>query len=208
MKDWPPLPPDEELERADDLLGQANALLSRHRTGWTNPLSQRHDELADAAPEAFTPFGAGLEDEDLPILTEVVDDLDLPPGWNAPPTAPPSAPQMPPPMPAAPTSAPDAPLKRAIELDASPLNAPAITLEDRIAYQIAERLVELDTQIARSIGDWMETEFPQLLRRELDHLGERLQAEMRAHLRATLLPELSARISEQMDLTPSSPPKD
>ena len=32
MKDWKPLPHDEDLERADDLLDQADALLRRHRS--------------------------------------------------------------------------------------------------------------------------------------------------------------------------------
>ena len=31
MKDWQDFPDDDELDRADDLLGQADALLRRHR---------------------------------------------------------------------------------------------------------------------------------------------------------------------------------
>ena len=31
MKDWQDFPDDNELDRADDLLGQADALLRRHR---------------------------------------------------------------------------------------------------------------------------------------------------------------------------------
>ena len=181
MKDWPPLSPDEELARADSLLDQANALLSRHR-----PTTR--DNLTESPDEALPPFGASLENEDLPILTEVVDDLDLPSDW---------AEQATKPLP--PLSKPAAP---PAPLDDAAVAAPAITLEDRIAFQIAERLIELDTQITRSIGDWMDREFPQLLQRELDRLAEHLQTEMRAHLRATLLPELSARISEQMNRMP------
>jgi len=181
MKDWPPLSPDEELARADSLLDQADALLSRHR-----PTTR--DNLIESPNDALSPFGANLEDEDLPILTEVVDDLNLPPDW---------AEQAAKPLP--PLSKPAA---QPTTLDDALLAAPAITLEDRIAFQIAERLIELDTQITRSIGDWMDREFPQLLQRELDRLAEHLQTEMRAHLRATLLPELSARISEQMNRMP------
>lgn len=61
MSIWAPLPRDDELERADELLDQADALLRRHRGA----------EPASARPRA------ALDDEDLPILTDVVDDLEL-----------------------------------------------------------------------------------------------------------------------------------
>ncbi|ENO86294.1 hypothetical protein [Thauera linaloolentis] len=178
MRDWPPLPADEELERADDLLGQADALLGRHRAGRPADMpasAQGTDEASSGASADFDPSF----DDDLPILTEVVEASELPPDWAG---------QAPPPQPPAPP----------------PPAEPAITLEDRIAYQIAERLIDLDTQIARSINDWMDREFPQLLQRELDRLGERLQVEMQAHLRATLLPELSAHVSRQMERDPDA----
>lgn len=61
MSTWAPLPRDDELERADELLDQADALLRRHRGA----------EQGAARPRA------ALDDEDLPILTDVVDDLEL-----------------------------------------------------------------------------------------------------------------------------------
>lgn len=70
MKDWLPLPPDEELERADDLLDQADALLGRHRAA--RPANET------AAP----PSPADADSADLPILTEVVDPSELPLGWS------------------------------------------------------------------------------------------------------------------------------
>lgn len=192
MKDWPPLPPDEELERADSLLGQADALLQRHRSHDPAALSAAEHDRGEPFIDDFPPIGSSLDDDDIPILTEVVNDIDLPPDW------------------AEATAKPLPPLSATISLTAAfsaPLPAQAaITTEDRVAYQIAERLIDLDTQIARSITEWMDKEFPQFLQRELDRLSEHLQTEMQAHLRATLLPELSARISEQLDLAPDAPP--
>ena len=83
MKDWQDFPDDDELERADDLLGQADALLRRHRgdTAPSSPGTQRSTDRDAAEPVHATPSGAAMQafdDDDLPILTEVVDDLDLP----------------------------------------------------------------------------------------------------------------------------------
>ena len=193
MKDWLPLSPDEELERADDLLDQADALLGRHRAS---------RETVSAGSNA-SPLGTSLADTDsadLPILTEVVDPSELPLGWSE--RDPDSLSFASPPSASRPTET------------ATPVATPpassaaqsAITTEDRVAYQIAERLIELDTLIARSINDWMDQEFPQILQRELDNLSERLQVELQAHLRATLLPELSAHISRQMERSSDLPP--
>ncbi len=208
MKDWPHLPTDAELERADSLLNQADALLSRHRSappeavpGAMPTTGQVTDE---SSREALPPYGASLADEDLPILTEIVDELDLPPEWTE------HAARPLPPLSA--TASVTASVTAAF--NASPLAGPtsstststpaAMTAEDHVAYQIAERLIDLDTQIARSVTEWMDKEFPQFLQRELDRLSEHLQTEMQAHLRATLLPALSAHISEQLELTPGT----
>ena len=214
MKDWPPLhaDADAELERADDLLDQADALLSRHRMPpdaqpAARVTTQQHTDayVREALASCDSPLA---DDDDLPFLTEIVDELELPPerteqaarplpplsataaltasvstAFSASPIAEPSPPSTP--------STPGAPSATA-----------RMSTEDRITYQIAERLVELDTQIARSINEWMDKELPQLLQRQLEHLSEQLQTEMQAHLRATLLPELSAHISAQLELTP------
>jgi hypothetical protein len=189
MKDWPELQPDRELERADILLDQADALLRRHHA---------HEEPEGGPADAWTP-GAGLDD-DLPILTEVVEGFEFPPETPAsslrpaapfrlgssPATAMHQGPEaLDPPASAAATAVP---LARAA--------APSDTLQARLA----ERLVELDTEIAREIGAWVATEMPPILARELDQLAGRMQAEIEAHLRATLLPELSARLGRLLDL--------
>jgi len=93
MSNWslsPRLDPDDELKAADLLLGKADALLRRHRAA--EPQAPVLPE-----PEEFV----SLEDEDLPLLTEVVDPSEwvvssqaasLPPA--AAPPAPPTAPMQ------------------------------------------------------------------------------------------------------------------
>lgn len=67
------------------------------------------------------------------------------------------------------------------------------------ASELAGQLVSLDTAISREVETWFATELPQLLSRELDKLADRLQVETLAHLRATLLPALSERISRRVE---------
>ena len=69
--------------------------------------------------------------------------------------------------------------------------------------QMVERLIALDARLARAIEDWMETELPQIVAREVATVGERIREQALAHLRATLLPRLSQDISALLD--PESP---
>ena len=237
---------DDELERADDLLGQADALLRRHR-GDATPASPRTPspggagpaEPADAAPAISPATMQAFDDDDLPILTEVVDDLDLPAEILQPVEAPvaaaavastaamPSfvrslaAAQFTPagepaaatvrdaapepvtqPEPPAPQTPHPQPAPSAAESAASPPARSAAAQEQ----QLAERLVELDTAIAREIDEWAARELPQIIARELERLGERIQDEALAHLRATLLPGISARVSSLFDDRPHDVP--
>lgn len=233
---------DDELERADDLLGQADALLRRHR-GDATPASPRTPspggagpaEPADAAPATSPATMQAFDDDDLPILTEVVDDLDLPAEIFQPVEAPfaASAAAMPSfvrslaaaqftpagepaastvrdaapepvtqPEPPAPQTPHPQPAPSAAESAASPPARSAAAQEQ----QLAERLVELDTAIAREIDEWAARELPQIIARELERLGERIQDEALAHLRATLLPGISARVSSLFDDRPHDVP--
>ncbi len=177
MNEWPPPSRDDDLERADDLLGQADALLRRHR-GQSDMEAPRH---------AQDPEPAFDDDDDLPILTEIVDDLDLAQAWPA-------------------HKAADAATASIFFTPPAPAAVPAAVPaagqgahRAAVAQHLAERLVELDTEIARKVADWVAVEFQQVLDRELERLGERVRAEMLAHLRATLLPELSAHVSTLLD---------
>ncbi len=73
----------------------------------------------------------------------------------------------------------------------------ALLVSSRAA--LIEELVELDTEISRAVESWLATELPQIVDRELQALGERVQAEALAQLRSTLLPSLSERIAGRID---------
>ena len=93
MKDWQDFPDDDELDRADDLLGQADALLRRHRGDTAAPPARTPPptDHGPAGPVLAMPPAAAIQvfdDDDLPILTEVVEDLDLPAEIFQPPAAP------------------------------------------------------------------------------------------------------------------------
>ncbi len=152
MSTWAPLPRDDELERADELLDQADALLRRHRGA----------EQGAARPRA------ALDDEDLPILTDVVDDLEL---VQEPATAGAQSPGA-----TEPASAPAA--ERAAA--AAPIRP-------------GEAQKDLEQALLREVESWITSEMPRILARELDQLGERLREEMLAHLQSTLAPRLSGR---------------
>ena len=76
---------------------------------------------------------------------------------------------------------------------------PVIATETALPDDLAERLVALDTAIARHIENWVATELPQLISRELDELAARISDKAAAHLRATLLPVVSAEIADTLD---------
>lgn len=141
---------DDDLKAADELLDKANALLRRHKGA----------ELPE--PDEFV----ALDDDELPVLTDIVDPSEL------------ERLELAEPEPAA--AAPDEPVPIAVS-------------------ELAEQLVSLDAAISREVETWLATELPQLLSRELDKLAGRLQVETLAHVRATLLPALSERISRSLE---------
>lgn len=148
MSTWPLPPrlePDDDLKAADLLLGKADALLKRHR-GAEPRLPEPEEEVS-------------LEDEDIPVLTEVVAPEDLPAGL--------SVPRQPQPK--------------------------------RPASALAEQLISLDTEVSRAVEAWFHAELPQIVARELDKLGASIREQALAHLRATLLPTLSAHISHHLE---------
>lgn len=123
-------------------------------------------------------FDALDEGDDLPVLTDVVDER-IEPYIGAPAT----------PI-----------ILEPVSNDAEPEpGIPAPAPSERAANHLAERLVALDTAINRHIEEWVNNELPQLVSRELDDLAERLREAAAAHLRATLLPALSAEIADTLD---------
>ncbi|HRP74435.1 MAG TPA: hypothetical protein PK725_01965 [Rhodocyclaceae bacterium] len=145
MKDWREKDwrasrddPEAELREADLLLSKADALLRRHQVpGQTGPTDTS---------------------DDLPLLTDVVEDLAFDPGSEPEPVA-----------------------------------------GQGNGVALAELLVDLDTELAREIEFWFANELPQLVASELDRFSENLRREALAHMRATLIPSLSERISNRLD---------
>ena len=140
-------------------------------------------EKADALIQRHASFAIDPELDDLPVLTDVVETP--PPALDAAPTTEPAEP-----------AEPDAPLP-----DLAAATAAATRAE---ADRLAERLVLLDTAISRHIQEWVATELPQLVSRELDDLAERLQATAASLLRATLLPLISTEIADTLDKGPEA----
>lgn len=164
MKDWPLRSETEaEIARADDLLDKADALLRRHRDTGPEPVVTESDPILPLA-----------DGDDLPILTDIVDefDADIPVLTDA---APPVA-----------TSPP-------------PATIPAAAAHGIDPAIVAEHLIEIDTEISREVEAWLANELPQILSRELDALVEKVRRETLAHLRATLLPTLSERIARRLN---------
>lgn len=67
------------------------------------------------------------------------------------------------------------------------------------SMQMSEHLIQLDAFIAQAVDGWMARELPQIISGELDSLVERLKTQAAAHMRATLLPEISDRLSLLLD---------
>lgn len=126
-------------EEGDRLLQKADALIHRHES-----------------------FAIPPEVDDLPVLTEVVDERIEP-------------------------YIGDAPL----------LELPAMNEDPEPGAQagaMAGDLSLLDDALRHHLDEWVDNELPQLISRELDALADRLALAAANHLRATLLPLLSAEI--------------
>lgn len=67
------------------------------------------------------------------------------------------------------------------------------------AAAMSERLIELDAQIAQSLNQWLAKELPPIIASELLGVTERLRVQTSAHMRATLLPELSEQVSKVLE---------
>ncbi|QID19738.1 hypothetical protein G3580_06270 [Nitrogeniibacter mangrovi] len=135
-----------ETEEADRLISQADALLQRHRPG---------------APAA--------EADDLPMLTEVVEDEDMPVLTSA---VDPAHPE--------------------------PVTHTAAVAET-VPPDFVEQLIELDAIIHRRVDDWLNNELPAVLSAQIDAAKTRIRDEIHAHVRTTLLSDISQEISELLD---------
>lgn len=158
----------------DPDLREADLLLNK-----ANALLQRHK------PTSSTP-SSGLAD--LPILTDVVSEFDAgEPALQFARTTKASATEQ-------------------ARIDAPPRDTPPaeppITSAALSSISGVEALISLDTEISRSIENWLATEVPQVIAREMTLFTQRLNEQIVAHARATLLPTLSEHISERIAQLP------
>ncbi|GAA5163306.1 hypothetical protein [Viridibacterium curvum] len=69
----------------------------------------------------------------------------------------------------------------------------------QVILQFSEQLIELDAYIAQSVDAWLAKELPQIISGEIESLVERLKTRTAAHMRATLLPDISNKLSALLD---------
>ncbi|HEX5126849.1 MAG TPA: hypothetical protein VFW00_08915 [Rhodocyclaceae bacterium] len=67
--------------------------------------------------------------------------------------------------------------------------------------RVAEQLIDFDSYITQALEAWISTELPPLMASEMDGMVERLRLKTLAQMRATLLPELSGKLSALLDAT-------
>jgi flagellar biosynthesis/type III secretory pathway protein FliH len=75
-------------------------------------------------------------------------------------------------------------------------------IHQSVVLQFSEQLIELDAYISQSIDGWLTRELPHIIANELDSVAERIRTQTAAHMRATLLPELSDKLSALLDTRP------
>jgi flagellar biosynthesis/type III secretory pathway protein FliH len=75
-------------------------------------------------------------------------------------------------------------------------------IHQNVVLQFSEQLIELDAYISQAIDGWLTRELPHIIASELDSVAERIRAQTAAHMRATLLPELSDKLSALLDTKP------
>lgn len=119
---------------------------------------------------------AGTDGDDLPVLTEVVNDRVEPYIGESTPI-----------------------ILEPITPEPAAFDAVALAGPEDATNLMAERLIALETAISRHIEDWMANELPQLLSRELDEFADRIRVKAVAHLRSTLLPLISTEIADNLD---------
>jgi hypothetical protein len=75
-------------------------------------------------------------------------------------------------------------------------------IHHNVVLQFSEQLIELDAYISQSIDNWLTRELPHIISSEFDLVAERIRSQTAAHMRATLLPELSNKLSALLDTKP------
>ncbi|WP_230971238.1 hypothetical protein [Nitrogeniibacter aestuarii] len=134
------------------------------------PETEEADRLIDQA-DAFLQRHRHppMRDDEPPMLTEVVDEDD-------------DLPVL--------TSVDDGMPAPSTHVAASPQSVPP---------DFVEQLIELDALIHRRVDDWLNTELPVVLSAQIDAAKARIRDEIHAHVRSTLLSDISNEISQLLD---------
>jgi len=191
-----PITPNDDLDASDTLLVKADALIHRHRS---STLPQ-----ADDLPVLTDVLG-----EDLPVLDDIADEIALDDeiADAAPDPVPVETPAEPAPAPV--IIEPDpAIIAAAAEAAAQAAREEASAQAQAAQMRIAEQLIEFDAHIAQTLESWISNELPQIVAAEVDGMVERLRVKTLAHMRATLVPDLSHKLSELLDATLKAPRQD
>ncbi|WP_374603352.1 hypothetical protein [Niveibacterium sp.] len=192
-----PITPNDDLDASDTLLVKADALIHRHRSS-TLP-------LADDLPVLTDVLG-----EDLPVLEDIADEIALDDEVAEAAAAAATEPVTEPPAESAPVVVEPDPaiIAAAAEAAAKAAREEASVQAQAAQMRIAEQLIEFDAHIAQTLESWISNELPQIVAAEVDGMVERLRIKTLAHMRATLVPDLSHKLSELLDATLNTPKQD
>lgn len=67
------------------------------------------------------------------------------------------------------------------------------------AMSMSEHLITLDSYISQSIESWLAKELPQIVSTEMEAFITRLRQQTTSHMRATLIPDISEKLSSILD---------
>ncbi|QSI78331.1 hypothetical protein [Niveibacterium microcysteis] len=192
-----PITPNDDLDASDTLLVKADALIHRHRSS-TLP---RADDL---------PVLTDVLGEDLPVLEDIADEIALDDEVAEAAAAVATEPVTEPPADSAPVVVEPDPaiIAAAAEAAAKAAREEASVQAQAAQMRIAEQLIEFDAHIAQTLESWISNELPQIVAAEVDGMVERLRIKTLAHMRATLVPDLSHKLSELLDATLNTPKQD
>jgi len=70
---------------------------------------------------------------------------------------------------------------------------------ETVPPDFVEQLIELDAIINRRVDDWLNKELPTVLSAAIDAAKARIRDEIHAHVRSTLLSDISQEISQLLD---------
>jgi len=134
------------------------------------PETEEADRLMDQADALLNRHrNPPAPDGDPPTLTDVVDDDD------------------------------DVPVLTSVDDGAPEPTTHVAAAPESVPPNFVEQLIELDALIHRRVDDWLNKELPGVLSAQIDAAKLRIRDEIHAHVRSTLLSDISHEISQLLD---------